>query len=191
VQRLVPGGAAEASGIKESDVILSVDGKEVNAASELQSYIARKHPGDEVTLKIFRNGSITEKKVTLRSRKDEKLTAKDTGRSSEELRPDREAGSKTVSFENLGLSVRALQPDERKELGVDRGVMVAGVERYSEAFERGLQQGDVILEADKKEIGSPSDLKGVIEKHKKGDAVLLRVKRGSGQMAFVAVQIGG
>src|SRR2546422_4254254 len=191
VQRLVEAGAAEAAGIKETDVILSVDGKEVNAPNELQSYIARKHPGDEVTLRLFHNGSITEKKVTLRSRKDEKLTAKDTGRNSEELHPDRETGAKPVSFDNLGLSVRALQADERKELGVDRGVMVAGVERYSEAFERGLQQGDVILEADRKEIGSPGDLKGVIEKHKKGDAVLLRVKRGSGQMAFVAVQVGG
>src|SRR5206468_8094116 len=50
VQRLVKGGAGESAGLKEKDVILSIDNKEVNASNELQSYVATRHPGDVVTL---------------------------------------------------------------------------------------------------------------------------------------------
>jgi serine protease Do len=191
VQTLVDDGAAGAAGIREGDVILSVDSKEVNAPNELQTYIARKHPGDEVTLKIFRDGKRLEKKVTLRSRKEEKLAAKDVEPNSEAREPDQETSVKDMSFDKLGLSVRSLASDEKKELAVERGVVVSHVEMFGEAYDRGIKEGDVILEADKKEIRSPKDLRSVLEKHKQGDAVLLRVKNKGGQMAFVAVQLGG
>lgn len=191
VQTLVDEGAAQAAGIKETDVILAVDAKEVNAPNELQTYIARKHPGDEVTLKIFREGKTIEKKVTLRSRKDEKLTASETEPSPANREPERETNAKGLSFDNLGLSVRSLSSGEKKELTVERGVLVSHVEAFGEAYQRGIHEGDVILEADKKEVHSPKDLRDILEKHKQGDAVLLRVKNSRGQLAFVAVQLGG
>ncbi|HEY6192546.1 MAG TPA: Do family serine endopeptidase [Bacteroidota bacterium] len=191
VQTLVEDGAAQSAGIKERDVILSVDAREVNAPNELQTYIARKHPGDEVTLKVFRDGKTTEKRVTLRSRKDEKLAARDTEVGKADRETERETSSKGMSLDKLGVTVRSLDSDEKKEMSVDRGVVVTHVEAFGEAFERGIHEGDVILEADKKEIYSPKDLRDVVEKRKQGDAVLLRVKNSRGQMAFVAVQLGG
>jgi serine protease Do len=191
VQTLVDDGAAGAAGVREGDVILSVDAKAVNAPNELQTYIARKHPGDDVTLKIFREGKLMEKRVTLRSRKEEKLAAKDTETGSEEAAPDVESASKGMDFDKLGLTVRSINGSEKKDLHVDRGVLVTHVETFGEAYDRGLHEGDVILEADKKEVVSPKDLRAIFDKHKQGDAVLLRVKNSRGQMAFVAVQIGG
>jgi serine protease Do len=188
VQSLEPDGAASEGGVKERDVILSVDGKEVNAANELQTIIARKHPGDQVTLKIFRDGNVVTKNLTLRSRADERLAAKDTDRESSDNKPEADHASKPMNLENLGLSLRSLTPAEKKENNVEQGVVITDVKRFSEAYNRQLRAGNIILEADKKELYSPNDFKSVIDKHNSGDALLLRVKTETGT-AFVAIQI--
>jgi len=189
VQSLEPGSAAEAAGIHEKDVILSVDGKDVNEANELQMYIARKHPGEQVSLKVFRDGSIIEKSVTLQARKDETLAAKNDGNSSDEDRnTESDAPSRTVTFSSLGLSVRPLSSDEKKSASITNGVIVADVKRFGEAYNQGVLSGDIIVEADNTKLRSPSDLKSIIEKHKSGDAILLRVKRGD-SMAYFALQM--
>jgi serine protease Do len=190
VQTVVKDGAAIAAGIKEGDVILSIDGTAMNSPSELQSYIARKHPGDAVTLKIFRDGDSFDKKVTLKARAEEKLASRDAEKGSDdEESTDRESASKPYSLDKIGLSVRSLNTDEKKELSLETGVIVTDVTRFSEAFNRNLGKGDVILEADRQKISSPKQLKSIMEGHKSGDALLLRVKKGSGQMAYIAVQI--
>ncbi len=189
VQSTEPDGAAEAGGIKESDVILTVDGKEVNSPNELQSYIARKHPGEQVRLSVYREGKTTEKTLTLRSRKKEALTAKNDDTDNEDRDIDHESGGKSVTLDKLGLSIKPLTTDDKKQLKVDNGVVVSDVKRFGEAFNRAIAEGDVIVEADKKEIYSPKDLKSIIDKHKSGDAILMRVKKSTGQTAFVAVQI--
>jgi serine protease Do len=189
VQELVEDGAAAAAGLRASDVILSVDGREVNKPGDLQTYIATRHPGDEVTLKLFREGKTFDKKVVLRPRKEDQTLArnaegKETGRE-----PAVET-SKTVSFDGLGFSVRALTPAEKQELRVDKGVLVTGLKPYSEAFKQGIGDDDVILEADRKDVNAPADLKNIISSRKPGDSVLLRIKReGDAGTAFVAVQI--
>jgi serine protease Do len=189
VQSLVEGGAAAEAGIKAGDVILSIDGKEINKANELQGYIATRHQGDQVTLKVFRDGKTLEKKVTLRQRADDKLAAKDR----EEGADDADTKASSVApakFADLGFAVRPLTAKEKTDLKVDNGVMVSDVERFGEAQKRGIAQGDVVLEADRKSIDSPGQLKKVIDGRKAGDSVLLRVRRkADGGAAFIAVQI--
>lgn len=187
VQGLVADGAAKDAGVKEGDVILSVDGKEVNAANELQSYIARKHPGDVVVLKIFRDGKTIERKVTLRARsEDVALRTSDTKLKDEEAEAE---PTGAVSFDKLGMTVRSLTPEQKKQYEVDNGVLVTDVKSLSEAANRNLARNDVIIEADRKAVNSAKDLKNIIEKKKPGDSVLLRVKKANGQMSFLAVQI--
>jgi|WetSurMetagenome_2_1015567.scaffolds.fasta_scaffold02182_6 serine protease Do len=189
VQALVEGGAASAAGIKEGDVILSVDGKEVNKQNELQSYIATHHQGDQVTLKIFREGKTLEKKVTLRPRSGDQVAAKEKDEKQGEAEL-KEESPKSVSFAELGLTVRALSAQEKKAMSIDAGVVVSDVKPFGEASKRGIGRGDVVLEADRKEVTAPGELKKAIESRKAGDSVLLRVRRqNDGTMAFIAVQI--
>ncbi len=187
IQSLVKDGAGESAGLKEGDVILSIDGKELDAANELQSYVATHHPGDVVTLKVFRNGNTVEKKVTLKARSDEATTVKASDKKEKEEEVPEAAP--VVKFDDLGLSVRALTSDEKKSAEVDKGVVVAEVKPYSEAFNRLIRENDIIVEADKKEVKSPADLKKIIDARKAGDSVLLRVKRGNGTTTYVAVQL--
>ncbi len=187
VNELMKGGAGEAAGLKAGDVILSIDGKEVNEPNELQSYIATKHAGDVVNLRIFRNGSTFEKKVTLRPREEDAATVKAAEKKESER--EREPSPSLVKFDNLGMAVRSLQPEEKKADEVENGVVVTELTPYSEAFNQGISENDVILEADRKPVNSPADLKRLVDSKKPGDALLLRVKKPQGAIIYVAVQV--
>jgi serine protease Do len=188
VSGLVKGGAGEAAGLKEGDVILSIDGKETNAPNELQTYVATRHPNDVVTLRIVREGRTIEKKVTLKAREEESTTVKasDKKENEDEVEPET---PKPMKFDNLGLSVRPLTSDEKKSAQVEQGVVVSDVKQFSEAFNRDVRVNDIILEADRKDVRAPSDLKRIIESRKPGDSILFRIKRGNGANYFAAVQL--
>jgi serine protease Do len=188
VEEVVQGGAAQEAGVRDGDVILTVDGREVNQANELQSYVATRRPGESVTLKIFRDGKTVERKVTLKLR-EEPATAEPAVEKKEAEKPAEKA-PKTVSFEGLGLTVRPLTPEDKGEGGFPQaGAVIAEVTPYSEAFNRGLGPNQVIVEADKQQVASPADLKRIIGGRKPGDAVLLRVQRPEGGKFYVGLQI--
>ena len=67
IAEVVSGSAAEKGGVESGDVIVAVDGVTVNSSSELQEKIARKNPGDEVTLSVLRAGKRHELHVVLAS----------------------------------------------------------------------------------------------------------------------------
>jgi serine protease Do len=188
IQKVQEGSAAGAAGVKDGDIILAVDGKEVNAANELQGMIARKHPGDVVTLTLYRDGKKFDKKVTLKER-DAKEDLASASSDTEDETASETASARTVDLQSLGLKVKNLPSDVKEKLKVENGVQVAEVKTYGEAFNSGIRPNYVIIEADKKKITSASDLKRVIESHKPGDAVMLRVVDPEGNPRFVAVQI--
>ena len=67
IAEVVSGSAAEKGGVEEGDIITAVDGLKVNSSSELQEKIARKNPGDEVTLTVLRDNKRIDLRVTLTS----------------------------------------------------------------------------------------------------------------------------
>jgi serine protease Do len=187
IQSLETGGAGESAGLKPGDVILSVDGKKVNAANELQSLIARRHPGDKVALQLFRDKRTTEKTVTLKSRTVSARPVTNLEDGSGESRKG-EKKDTSVDLGRLGMKITPLTTKDKEALDLDHGVKVSGIERHTEAFDRGLREGDVITEADQRAIHSPADFTSILESKGKGDAILLRVVRASGA-AFVAIEV--
>jgi serine protease Do len=189
VQGLVKGGAGEAAGVKEGDVILAVDGRDVAAANELQSYVATHHAGDQVTLKIFRDGKTISLNVTLKPRENEKTLVKNEESGSDDKEESGAADTpKVVSFDALGLSFRSLTTEEKKDLEVEHGVLVTDVKTYGEAFNRFITKNSVITEADRKPVDSAAGFKKVLDSHKPGESVLLRVKTQQAN-SFIALQI--
>jgi len=188
VGETTPDGAARGAGVKERDVIISVDGREVNQPNELQSYVATRRPGDVVTLRIFRDGKYIEKKVTLKLREDQSAAKPATERETPEK--PAETAPRTVTFESLGMTVRPLTAEEKAEAGLSQGgALIESVRPYGEAFNRRLGTNDIIIEADKQPVGSPADLKRAVDARKAGDSILLRVQRGDGGKYFVALQL--
>lgn len=184
VQDVLPNGAGADAGLKSGDVILSVDGKEVNAANELQTIIGSKHPGESVDLVVFKDGSRKNMKVTLKPRDENNDVAADNSVPKEER-----SFAGTQSFETLGFTVTDLSSEDKSKLNLDNGVKITDVKMYSEGFDRGLRQGLVIVEADKKEVSGIDDLQSIISSKAKGDVLVLKVKTPDGSTRLVALEI--
>ena len=87
-----------------------------------------------------------------------------------------------------------LTDDLRKTYGLDqkvKGVVVTSVEPQSQAAQKGIKVGDVIVEASQDAVASAEDVAKSIEKVRKAGrkAILLRVESAKGDMRFVAVPI--
>src|SRR3954462_14912060 len=61
------GSAAEESGIALGDVIVAIDGHDVNNVSELQEWVARNRPGESISVNFIRSGKAREVKATLKN----------------------------------------------------------------------------------------------------------------------------
>jgi serine protease Do len=188
VQRVIPDGAGDRAGLLTEDIILSVDGKDVNEANELQAIVATKRPGDVVTLKVWRDQKEREIKVTLRPREEERTTTR-AGDTREEDEPLEKPAGAEAKFESLGLTVRSLTAQEKRDLDLESGVLVASVTQYGEAFNRYFRQNQVILEADRKPVADAGALKKVIESHKPGDAILFKVRADRQNTVYLSLEI--
>jgi serine protease Do len=113
VQGLTKGGAAEKSDVKEGDVILKIDGREVNHPGELQSYVASKNAGDKVNLTLWRDGKEINRSVTLKSM-DTKANVEPVSESADKSNKSKKRSTNTLTYDNLGLTVKELS-DEEKE----------------------------------------------------------------------------
>lgn len=187
VQGVMKDGGAYKAGIEEGDVILEIDEKEMKAPNEVQSYIATKHPGDVVNVKLYRKGKIIQKKVTLGSRDSDDVAVKSTEKKGKT--DDTEDSPSTATFEKLGFSVRNLTTKEKKELDIENGVLITEVKALSEAQKRGLQVNDVILEINRDPVSSVKVIKNAINDAKKGDSILLRVRKSDTNSIFLALEI--
>ena len=187
VQGLVEGGAASKADIKEGDVILKVDGREVNQPNQLQGYIASKSAGTTVKMTLFRDGKEIDREVTLKAR-DEDSKSELVVNKDKDNEANSESKSSTAQFDDVGFSVSNLSPKEKSDFKVDHGVIITEVKAFSKAEDRQLAKGFIILEADKKKINSVSDLRNIL-KNKKGSAVLLKLQDGRGNNFFRGIEI--
>ena len=162
---VISGGPAEKAGIMRGDVIIEFNGKKIKKMKELPATVANTPVGKDVKVKVIRESA--EKVITVKIGK---------------LPEEKEASADIVKETNnkLGMRVQDITPELAKQFGFEKaeGVIVAEVERGSPAFDAGIRRGDVILEIDKTPVKKIDDYEKLIGKKKKGDTLLLLVKRG-------------
>lgn len=178
VNSVNPGGPADRAGMKLDDVIVQLNGKEVNDANNLRNEIAGFTPGTQVTLGIVRDGRPLDVRVTLGE-----LTP-------QTARADQEQGGDSQGTSKLGISVSALTPDRASQLGLRRGttgVLIDQVDPDGPAAQAGIQAGDVIQEVNRQPVRTPADVRDALAKSGGRTPVLL-INRG-GQTIFVPVPL--
>jgi serine protease Do len=157
---------AAAAGVKSGDVITAVDGETVADPHDLARRIAALGPKKTVKLALIRNGSPMTIDVTLGTMPADKTANAETPNS------DENGGS---ALAKLGLTLRPAHGQD--------GVVVAEVDPDGAAADKGLKQGDVILEVAGKSVNRPADVVDAIDAAKSGGkkSVLVRVKSNDGE----------
>jgi len=174
VTSIMDGSAAQEAGVKEGDVILSVNGKKVNKPNELQAKVASYNPGDKVQLEIWREGKTKEITVTLKGNDKEKDSTN---------KPSKDKGHQN-EVADLGLRIKNLSEKDRERYETDYGVLVLDVEEDSPASHAQLFRGNVILELNGKHIVSVDDFSDQIDDAGKNSVVKLKVRSRQGRELF-------
>jgi len=185
----VVGDAAKNAGLKAGDIILTIDGRDLKAPNELQTYIASKHPGDKVNLVVWRDEKKINKVVTLKPRSDSNDIASNDNSGDDSGSNGETASSRSVTFDNLGFTVQKASESALKDRELSSGIIVTDTKNYSEASNRGLRENDIIVDADRKPVGSVNEFERIVKSKKPGDALMLRVKGADGGTRFIAVMI--
>ena len=184
VSGVKPGSAAEKAGIKRSDIITAINGEKIETSNVLRNKIAGTLPGTEIQVTVLREG----KEVQLTAKLDEfdngeaKKSGSNPDGRDDDFGPANQSGK-------LGLSLQPVTPQIAKQLGLDsdsEGVAVTEVDPNGPAAEAGIDQGDVILEINRKAVNSVADVKSALGLAE-GKPVLLLITR-RGQTIYLTVK---
>lgn len=154
---------ADKAGLKEGDLILSVDSQDINSTQQLVREITFRQPGTVTTLEILREGRLIRKRVVL-------------GKRPESLEEVRRVVSSSVSFRGMEVEDINFQLKRRYRLGEEEGVVITRIEPNSPAENAGLMVGDIILSIEGQPIRNKEEFLK-ITKHIKGDC-LIKTQRG-------------
>jgi len=170
VSNVEKGSAAEKAGLQSGDVILKVDGQPIVSSGDLPAIIGQMTPGQKVALEVWRKGAPEQLSAKLADASDKVQTAK----------ADDAAGQG-----KLGLALRPLQPQEKRESSLDNGLVVEDAQGPSALA--GIQAGDVLLAINGTPARSVDQVRQAVAKADKSVALL--IQRGDDRI-FVPVRIG-
>jgi serine protease Do len=171
ISNVAPGSAAADAGLRSGDVITEVNGEPVVRSGGLSSLIGLAAPGERVKLKVWRDHAERTVEARLGGADDGEKQLADAGSAAE--------GGQ------LGLSLRPLTRDEKREAKLDAGLVVEDV--GGAAARAGIEAGDVLLAINGKTVQSIEQVKSVLAGKPKSVALL--VQR-DGEKIFVPVKIG-
>ena len=180
----VPEGPSKAAGITAGDVITMFNGQPVGDAGDLTRRVADAPVGEAVPVVILRDGKTETLQVTLGRREEaEAQTLPAAGTAPDEPK----------QMDMLGLTLQPLTPGIRQQLGLqpgDDGLLVSNVDPSSEAYVKGLREGDLITEAGQQRVTRLKDLQDrVQEARDAGRKSLLLLIRRNGDPRFVALSV--
>ncbi len=170
VAQVSPDSPAAKAGVKQGDVILKLGDEAMPDARAVSRHVAELQPGDKAVVTIWRNGKQQAVNVNIGTFPDNLDTAS--------AAPANEAKPKAAT--SLGLSLQ----------GSKDGVVIQNVDPNSDAADKGIQTGDIVLNVDGKGAKAPADVVDAVAAAKKAakKSVLLLIQSG-GQQRFVALTL--
>ncbi|TYQ13749.1 UNVERIFIED_ORG: serine protease Do [Zoogloea ramigera] len=167
------GGPADKAGLKAGDVVRSMNGKKVVSSIDLPAMVGLIKPGSTVKLEVWRQGKLIALDAKLGNLSDKVAAVAATSDRAEQ------ASSK------LGLSLRPLDPNERRESGIANGLLIE--DAGGAAQSAGVQPGDVLLSVNGYAVSNIDQVRQVVGQS--GKSVALLIQRG-GDTIFIPVRLG-
>ena len=168
VQAVEKNGPADKAGVEAGDIILKVDGKDVDRSGDLPRIVGATAPGSKSTLQVFRRGNTRNVTVSVAEFEPDSPVRR------AQAQPDNSAPHATKSA--LGLTVSELSEAQKKELDLKGGVRVDAVEGV--AARAGIREGDIILAMDNTEVTNTGQFISIAKGAEKSRAVSVMVRRG-------------
>ena len=195
VAQLVHGGPAEKAGVQGGDVIVELNGRSVASSTELTRMVALSHAGDPLRVTLLRGGKLLTLNVRSGVRPTEtQLASNDNGQkdgAGGAPAPDHAAHPNVLGMtfgptDDAGMHERLGLPADIK------GAAVLSVKGSSDAKEKGLQAGDVVVRAGDRSVRGPADIPAAVAeaRHAGRSSILLGVWR-DGRTTFVAIKLEG
>ena len=171
IAQVEPGSPGTEGGLKAGDVILEVNGQEVDHSTTLPRLIGETAPGEDVDLSVLRDGQ------------QETITV-EVGEW-----PDAGPGQSDGDPVRLGIAVQPLNDMEKRRLGIDHGVRIVKVAPAGHAAAAGIRPGDVLVRLGQQPVESPEQLKEMLTRLPDDQAVPVLLNR-EGRTYFVALRVG-
>jgi len=174
VGEVFEGDPADKAGIHPKDVIVEVEGKTIEDSRDLSRVIAATKVGEKITIKVLRAGKERTFRIKIVKRTDDKETL---------------AKADAEEVGALGMVVSPVTPDLAQRFNIPDGgggIVVVTVDAQSEADKAGIEEGDLILEINHKQVKTVEDYQQYIEDVEEGEVMSLLIRRRAG---FFAVNI--
>ena len=193
IAEITPGGPGARGGLQVGDVVLTVNGRPVKDNTDLTRQVAATQAGGALRLEVLRGGRRQNLTVTSGTRPSETELRADNR--TPQTGPGAQAAPQTPAAPTaLGLSLAPLDEANRRQSNVPadvQGVLVTAVRSGSDAAEKGLRRGDVIVSAQMAPVRTPADLAAAVARQRAAGRanITLAVRRGSGRPTYLAVKI--
>jgi len=180
VNAVEKGGPADKAGVEPGDVILKFDGKPINASADLPRLVAATKPGSRSTVQVWRKGTTRDIAVTVGEMTEEKAASSRPARSGKV--PEQQAN-------RLGLVLKELTADQKRDLKMPSGLLVEDVRGTTSRAD--LRAGDIIVALISKgattEVKTVDQFNKLLAQFEKGSNVTLLIRRGEIQ-TFVTIK---
>ena len=172
VAKVVEDGAAADAGIKEGDVITAIDGEKVTRMAELQEVIAKKRPGDKVTLTYLREKKKKTETVTLKNEQGNTKVVKN------------------ADLDVLGANFREVTEAQKKQLGINYGLEVIKV-NSGKMKEAGISKGFIIQKVNNRNVTTINELQDIVKEASTSREPVLYIQGmwPTGKKAYAAVPL--
>ena len=153
VDSVTVNSAAGEAGIMVGDVILEVDGRQVNTSAKLLEQIARYYPGDKVSLMVDRKGKKAEYQVTLRNQH---------GKDKIEVR------EATAMLDLLGVELEEIDRETAAKIDASSGLRITKIKSGKLKHDTDVKEGFIITKVDGKDIGSIDEFTNYLQNREGG-----------------------
>ena len=195
IQGVEPGRGADKAGIKAGDVIVSVNGQEVNPDQNLSSIVANQPIGAKVPIVLIRNGQrMTVTAVVGERPPEDELNSFAQSQDDEDFSEQQQQAPGKAAEQSLGIAAIPLPPGIIRQLGIPtdtRGIVITAVDGSTDAGAKGLRRGDVIMSANNRPVTSQAELDAQVKAvaGQGRNAILLQVLRRGQPPIFLPVRM--
>jgi serine protease Do len=197
VRSVVPGQPADRAGIQQGDVIVRVSGRNVTPDETASYLISLVTPGQRVPIEVVRDGRRVTVNATVAQRPTDEELARISGPTPNApggFDPNDQNAPAVPAGQALGLSLQSLTAEIARAVNVPadtRGLVVTNVNPNSDAAEKGLRRGDVILSINRQPVTTTAQVNTAVETARRAgrSAVLLLVRRGQAPPNFIGVDL--